>query len=170
MSPIIIVRPHTHGAAGLASAQGVASLPPRVASPAGMRLTAWLCLLLYVFVGIAPRSRLVLCIEEDGQMAVELHATGTVCCDHACCPLDSGHHEPTAGCDCIDIPLLAQRDDSSPQHPQEHLVPIDGDSPPCLIGFTPSCAPGCRGSLLCSRRPPPRTGLLETRRSVVLLL
>ena len=139
------------------------------------KVAAKLTLAAYCFAGVLPVPGLVLCIEADGAVALEFAALPDCCSANAQgAPRQVDHHEIAGSttCTCVDIPLLAARDDSKPQRPRvsckaPDLARTALSAPPwapCLRG--PSRAERARVDRLLSRCPrgSPRS------RSVVLLI
>ena len=62
--------------------------------PAIRRVTAWLCLVVSLWMGLAPAQALVLCLEPDGRVSLEV-AVGGRCAD---CTEARGTREPMPTC------------------------------------------------------------------------
>lgn len=139
------------------------------------RTAAGLALLAEVLAGMIPQG-LVLCVHEDGRMALE--ASGRLCCetggDHATEEasgppgLRSGSGPSPAGCDtCTDIALAARDADS-----QDRGGPVQSPPPPVMVTLA-----GCPASLVielhggAKPRPPghwPPSGPPDSVESIVL--
>lgn len=95
---------------------------------------AWTTLLVFLLTSLSPAGGLVLCIGEDGHVAIELATADTDCSDCAdaapkapkCCSLPA--EDPT-GCTCSDIPL-----------PVRSIVVDNTTSPKSKL---PAIAPAC---------------------------
>lgn len=146
-------------------------------APPVQRLTAWLCLLLYLFAGVAPAAGVVLCIEDDCRVTVEMHPQGAHCCKRVAdeSPSHGGQsrlESTERTCNCIDIPLVAQRDNAKPQLPQtaKRIAKVVSD-----LVTLPMASPAhfeihaCVGQV---RDPsdPPASRFLDAHRFDVLLL
>jgi len=105
----------------------------QVMSPILQRMTAWLCLALFLLTGAAPAQGFVLCIEADGCVRVEVKSSTGDCgsCDsHDSSSLPSqAPTTPTrdAGCPCIDIAVPG-----SPQGKRVPPRPVEFESGPCI--------------------------------------
>ncbi len=94
-------------------------------SPRIQRAATWLCLLAYLLAGTVGPSRLVLCLEPCGDVALEIQASGGDCSGCRADTAAAEGHDATpvadaVRCGCIDIPLLMDRDDNVPQAKAEN--------------------------------------------------
>lgn len=139
------------------------------------RLTAWLCLAVALFSGLAPARGLVVCLEPDGCMSIEVTADGKHCggCEAHQSPSNGGARSVSAasstGCPCIDLAVSVATENQkvlskSVDFPVAKWVALR----PLQIG-KPWGAPSIP---LCSRlfNPPRPPDSLLLIRSVVLLV
>ena len=74
----------------------------------------WLLMSAYLLVGLAPATALVLCVGDDGHVALEWKAETEACagCDDVESPAahedrspDAGDHAGLESCGCVDVPM-----------------------------------------------------------------
>ena len=112
--------------------------------PILQRWTAWLCLLAALITGSLPGSGLILCVGDDGHVAIEAAAsvTQSACFDctseatlPGCCSIPEGG---PSDCSCSDFPILTSVADAEWSVPERGtvlvppacvLVGVDGPSP-----------------------------------------
>ncbi len=123
------------------------------------RLATWVCLVATLLMGAAPSRGLVLCVGENGHVALEASSTDASCfdcpgeseVDNGCC---SDPRMGDAGCTCTDLLLLA-----SEKQPVRSLVSdrVDRIPPACLVAQpeTDVTAPLARGFELRARTQSP---------------
>lgn len=143
--------------------------------PILQRMTAWLCLAVALFTGVAPVQNLVLCIEGDGCVQIEVRSSDAGC--DSC----AGHEASTSssqtltamdrvtGCPCIDlaVPRVSKEQRVLPR-PIELQVGAWVALPPAPIPQLPvSVAGAVRASPVAVPRPPDSLALIRT---VVLLV
>ena len=135
------------------------------------QLTVWLCLVAALFLGTSPGNGWVLCFEPDGAVAVELATASNGC---GGCPGDAGALEEvafssseSAGCPCIDIPLVLKSEHDRLQLKRIEVRASDLATilPATLFAFEPALAKAY--PTLAPPQPAPSLALI---RSVVLLV
>jgi hypothetical protein len=129
------------------------------------RLTTWIFLVVYLLAGLAPAQQLVVCLEPDGNVALEaVDAQGCTPCGE---PegLEALDEASSQCCPCTDIPL--------PAHEEEPQLKAKADSGTVVPLASPTGVlviqvGGSEGSVLAPRGAPRARESLARIRTVVL--
>ena len=106
----------------------------------GSRMQAWMAtvaMLVYLLISLTPAEGLVLCIGEDGHIAIEVASLEDDCADcipsgalaQKCCAPQQDVQEP-ASCSCSDIPLLTKQIERGSTAPQRGVPTVP---PACIL-------------------------------------
>lgn len=122
----------------------------------------WLMMSAYLLAGLAPATALVLCVGDDGHVALEWKAETEACdgCEDVESPTahedrssDAGDHAGLESCGCVDVPLLVRATPlDSPRFSGTH-VDVGSDWPSLMVR---SLVVGPWIAVDVPRRPPTR--------------
>jgi hypothetical protein len=123
-----------------------------------MRLTLLLAVVLQALSCVGPANAFILCISNDGCIALERAAPGARRCAEEHC--DRGHAAPDH--DCRDIPIVIDAANAQSAPVERGAAVLPALMPARLAAaFEPAAAPPVAAAVAPQRAAPPRTVVLQ---------